>query len=58
MTFIWQKPGSSNEVKIEASDTGKLLLVKNGHAIEDIWTINEKKTIRFRQRGASFPYKV
>jgi hypothetical protein len=55
VSFIWQRPGSSDGVRIEASDPGKVLLVKNGNAVEDIWTLNDKKTIRFRQRGKHFP---
>ncbi|EXJ57410.1 hypothetical protein A1O7_07758 [Cladophialophora yegresii CBS 114405] len=60
--FIWQKPGSSDGVRIEASDAGKVLLVKNGNAVEDIWTLNDKKTIRFRQRVPTWddiiPYSI
>lgn len=36
-----------------ASDAGRVLLVKNGAAVEDIWTLNDKRTIRFFQRGKS-----
>ncbi|OAL36320.1 hypothetical protein AYO20_04478 [Fonsecaea nubica] len=48
--FVWRKPGASDGVLIEASDSGRVLLVKNGAAVEDIWTVNDKRTIRFRQR--------
>ncbi|KIW66034.1 hypothetical protein PV04_08243 [Phialophora macrospora] len=55
VSFIWRAPGSAGGVRIEASDPGKVLLVKNGNAVEDIWTLNDKQTIRFRQRGKHFP---
>ncbi|KAK4948065.1 hypothetical protein LTR10_013119 [Elasticomyces elasticus] len=49
--FLWRKPGSTDEeVMIEASDPGRLLLIKNGAAIEDIWTLNDQRTIRIRHR--------
>ena len=51
VTFIWRRPGASDGVRIVASDRGKVLLIKNGQAVEDIWTLNHKNTIRFRQRG-------
>ncbi|KAJ9610594.1 hypothetical protein H2200_005371 [Cladophialophora chaetospira] len=62
VTFVWRKPGSSDEVLIDASDHGKVLLIKNGQAVEDIWTLNEQKTIRFRQRIPTWddiiPYSI
>ncbi|OCT47113.1 hypothetical protein CLCR_02443 [Cladophialophora carrionii] len=62
VSFIWQRPGSSDGVRIEASDPGKVLLVKNGNAVEDIWTLNDKKTVRFRQRVPTWddiiPYSI
>jgi hypothetical protein len=56
VTFVWRKAGSDNSVVPEASDAGRLLLVKNGDAVEDIWTLNDKKTIRFRQRSMHTTY--
>ncbi|KIV80987.1 hypothetical protein PV11_08442 [Exophiala sideris] len=50
--FLFRKPGSTDStgVMIEASDPGRLLLIKNGAAVEDIWTLNDQRTIRIRHR--------
>ncbi|KIW23836.1 uncharacterized protein PV07_12005 [Cladophialophora immunda] len=56
--FVWRKPGAPDGVMIEASDSGRVLLVKNGAAVEDIWTLNDKRTIRFRQRVPTWEYII
>lgn len=51
--FVYQRTPTSHAVVITASDDGKVLLLKNGSAVSDIWTLNTEKTIRFLQRGKS-----
>ncbi|KIX03123.1 uncharacterized protein Z518_06673 [Rhinocladiella mackenziei CBS 650.93] len=50
VTFVFQKTSSSERATIRASNAGKVMLVQKGSAVEDIWTLNDEKTIRFRQR--------
>ncbi|OAL26341.1 hypothetical protein AYO22_04259 [Fonsecaea multimorphosa] len=58
VNFVWRKPGAADGVSIEASDSGRVLLIKNGAAVEDIWTLNDKRTIRFRQRVPTWEYII